>query len=108
MSKYKEEDEKYQRFLDLSDALSTKHVNVDEVGDENINNFIEGYRSGELIKEFHKKEEVNRRFDIHMLELVMIIARKKLNNMDKYKEIKIIVEELKLINKFYMGGKDDQ
>ena len=104
MSKYKEEDEKYQRFLDLSDALSSKHVNVDEVGDENINNFIEGYRSGELIKEFHKKEEVNRRFDIHMLELVMIIARKKLNNMDKYNEIKIIVEELKLINKFYIGG----
>ncbi len=108
MSKYKEEDEKYQRFLDLSDALSSKHVNVDEVGDENINNFIEGYRSGELIKEFHKKEEVNRRFDIHMLELVMIIARKKLNNMDKYNEIKIIVEELKLINKFLTGGGDDQ
>jgi|SaaInl6LU_22_DNA_1037377.scaffolds.fasta_scaffold34136_2 hypothetical protein len=105
---FKEEDEKYQRFLDLGEALSSKHVNVGEIGNENINNFIEGYRSGELIEEFHKMKEFNRGFHIHMLEMVMITARKKLNNMDKYNEIKIIVEELKLINKFSTGGEDEQ
>lgn len=104
---FEEEDEKLERFkafgmklnedpdleqMDLAEFLESQRRH-----DEQLNQFIEGYRSGESQVTFLTKNDLEQKTDIHLLEIAMIITRQK-GNMMNYYEMKKIVDRLKQIN----------
>lgn len=108
--KYEEEDRKLNAFLGLTRRLKEdpawaypnppkKEMTPEEQeeSDNRINSFIEGYRSGDLIDDFVNLKMGDQLLHTHMLEMTMIMARKKLNNVDKYLEMSNIVDQLKFI-----------
>lgn len=98
---FEEEDERFERFIKMGESMGEMSLNdyieMRTEGDNQLNMFIEGYRSGILVESFHTLKDFEKMAHIHLLEMIMIYVRKRLNNMEKYQEIKNIVEKLKLI-----------
>ena len=101
MEDFEEEDKKFQEFIDedhsLGDLTLQDYIEIKTEGDNQLNMFIEGYRSGILVESFHTLDDMEKEAHIHLLEMIMIYVRKRLNNMEKYQEMKDIVDRLKLL-----------
>lgn len=102
MEDFEEEDRKFQKFIELGESMDDQmslqdYIEMKNEGDNQLNMFIEGYRSGILVESFHTLDNMEKEAHIHLLEMIMIYVRKRLNNMEKYQEMKDIVEKLKLI-----------
>lgn len=106
-NEFEEEDEKLERFKRLITDLD-KDPDLEQVGlaefledqkrhDEQLNHFIESYRSGDSQVTFLTLDDLEQKTHIHLLEIAMIITRQK-GNMMNYYEMKKIVDRLKQIN----------
>ena len=104
---FEEEDAKLERFKSLGESLNedpdreelslVEHLEEQKRHDQMLNSFIESYRSGEGQIHFMSLNDTDQKMHIHLLEISMIIARKK-GNMLNYYEMKEIVTKLKYIN----------
>ena len=101
MEDFEEEDRRFQKFIEFGESTDNQmslqdYIEMKNEGDNQLNMFIEGYRSGILVESFHTLDDMEKEAHIHLLEMIMIYVRKRLNNMEKYQEMKDIVEKLKL------------
>lgn len=97
MDEYEEEENKLNRFRDLAtkqELTLTEYMESVQRGDEMVELFVGGYLSGVLVEQFYDMPESDKRVHLELLEVVMILSRKR-GNMEMYHQLKEIIEKLK-------------
>lgn len=94
---YEQEDDELNEFIrgELEKEITlTEYLQRTQTNEKMLDLFLDGYLYGDMKDHFKELNNENQRAHLEVLNLAMIIARKVDNDMERYRLLKKVIEEL--------------